>query len=254
MAGGNSTPLLVRFYDPEVKARDPNGRTLDDILGWSDARLESCHDYIQTIFPLPEGSMFNYGAIIITREVLEAFRARADLRIRLRASFLRMLRFYGFELQEESEQTVNKEETTAPEASQKQATETGEHFTPATASATKNPQTQAKVKSLIPAARIVRGPNWAQNSRNWVVPIDHNHLRITRILRSLRVLGLQDECEAFFEALHEVVNDPNSRLGKRSMGYWRRALELPLHVAPDGTEVAWLGKWVREQEKTIGTK
>jgi hypothetical protein len=366
MAGGTSAPLLIRFYDPQVKAADSNGRTLDDILNWNDSKLESCHDYIQTIFPLPEGSMFNYGANIVTQEVMEAFRARADLRVRLRASFLRMLRFYGFEMQEESDEpsslsempkqsgqpikdgeetsksgeeaveeseeapkksdgsseaiteatketdeisanpepaqdittTTDKsehngegetngniadsgsakqtittasidvkssapdqnetivatpsdsqgEKTTAPETSEKKTMEDQKQNNLDSTSATKVIKTQAKVKSLIPASRIVRGPNWAQNSRNWAVPIDHNHLRITRILRSLRVLGLQEECEAFFEALLGVVNDPNNRLGKRSLGYWRRAVELPLHIAPDGTEVSWLEKWVRQHE------
>ena len=32
---------------------------------------------------------------------------------------------------------------------------------------------------------VVKGDNWTANSRNWLTRFNHNHLRITRILRSL---------------------------------------------------------------------
>jgi hypothetical protein len=70
--------------------------------------------------------------------------------------------------------------------------------------------------------------------------MDHNHLRITRILRCLRVLGLQAECDAFFAALCGVYADPEIRIAKTSLEYWTRAVEAPLHVAPDGEKVGWL--------------
>jgi hypothetical protein len=50
---------IVRFYDPDLKARDAFGRTQEQILLWTDSKLESSHNYIQVLFPLPEGSPFN---------------------------------------------------------------------------------------------------------------------------------------------------------------------------------------------------
>jgi hypothetical protein len=50
---------IVRFYDPDVKARDAFARTQEQILSWTDSKLESSHNYIQVLFPLPEGSPFN---------------------------------------------------------------------------------------------------------------------------------------------------------------------------------------------------
>ena len=48
---------LVAFYQGE--APDYQGRTLREIWGWDDERLEEQHDYIQVLFPLKELSQFN---------------------------------------------------------------------------------------------------------------------------------------------------------------------------------------------------
>jgi hypothetical protein len=96
---------------------------------------------------------------------------------------------------------------------------------------------------------IVRGPNWNRASRNWCVRFDHNHLRITRILRSLRVLGLQKEYQAFFAALKDVHADPEFSISDRSMMYWRRAVERPLYLAPDDEEIDWLQMWEEQQQQ-----
>ena len=78
--------------------------------------------------------------------------------------------------------------------------------------------------------------------RHWVRRSDHNHLRITRILRSLRVLGLEDEAEEFFEALRRVYEKlkregPRERMiGYTSLIFWTRAAKRPLFLAPDDEE------------------
>jgi hypothetical protein len=41
---GNEQPFLVKFYDPEICAKDGRGRTLNTILGWQDDKLEMRHD------------------------------------------------------------------------------------------------------------------------------------------------------------------------------------------------------------------
>lgn len=79
---------------------------------------------------------------------------------------------------------------------------------------------------------IVPGTNFHQASRNWVKSFNHNHLRITRIIRSLRVLGLEAEAAAFFEALKEVCVR-SGRIGERSLVFWGRAAERPLFLAPE---------------------
>lgn len=97
----SSTPsaTLIAFY--AGTGRDHRGRRLNDILEWGANKLESSHDYIQTLFPLPEESGVNWSAPVINREVFEAFRSRPELREKLRDSFKKMLWFYGFELKVE---------------------------------------------------------------------------------------------------------------------------------------------------------
>ncbi|KAF2247136.1 hypothetical protein BU26DRAFT_459274 [Trematosphaeria pertusa] len=289
LGGGNKSPLILRFYDPDIKARDAHGRTLDEILDWRDAQLERSHDYIQILFPLPEGSPFNYAAPIVDREVMEAFHSRTELKNRLGESFERMIEFYGFavsaqgedaeeggKLKEEEEEKDKREATTGAEEARENgasdssalqstegqsdptaASETTTHVDVASNGPTAAPsnETTAGAKSDSKPANkplvgfyVVRGPHWQQAFRNWAIRFDHNHLRITRILRCLRVLGLQTECEAFYTALKAVFNDPNIYINERSMIFWRRAVRQPLYIAPDGERIAWLKKWEQAQE------
>lgn len=48
MAGDNDSPseipFLVRFFDPNVKEKDYRGRTLDNIIAFTDDKLEMSHD------------------------------------------------------------------------------------------------------------------------------------------------------------------------------------------------------------------
>ncbi len=83
---------ILRFYRG---GQDARARTLEEILDWNDARLESVHDYIQWLFPLPEPSAFNPDAPLLAQEDIAAFRADERLRDRLRTAWRRMLRFYG---------------------------------------------------------------------------------------------------------------------------------------------------------------
>jgi hypothetical protein len=92
----NEPDSLIAFY--EGSGTDGRGRQLSDILKWGLNKLESSHDYIQTLFPLPERSSVNDRAPTIDRQVFEAFRARKGLRDSLTEAFQKMLWFYGFEL------------------------------------------------------------------------------------------------------------------------------------------------------------
>lgn len=198
----NREPLLIRFFDPSIASLDSRGRTLATVLSSSDRQLEASHDYIQTLFPLPEGSMFN-SAPLITPEIREAFLSQPQLRASLRNALERMLAFYGLQLNER--QVPN-------------------------SSSTKN--------------EVTRGPNFTSNSKNWVTRFNHNHLRITRILRSLRVLGLTSEAEALHDFLASDV-DVTRLVSERSQMYWRRATHRELYLPPDEEDrnaegIAWL--------------
>jgi hypothetical protein len=182
---------IIQFYDPNLQGKDFKSRTLSEILSWDDAKLESCHNYIQTLFPLPEPSPFNSSAPVIDREVFKAFRSRPELRAQLRKSLERMLHFYGFNI---TPHGANMEEVR------------------------------------------VAPPVLTFDDRPWLGKFNHNHLRITRILRCLRVLGLSKEASLFFTILKNVghcTKGGKHLIGEESMQYWRRAAKRSLYLAPD---------------------
>jgi hypothetical protein len=168
---------IIGFYSGTEP--DNRGRYLREIQQWPDEPLESVHDYIQWLFPLPERSGFNLSAPVLNPETIHEFRTRPDLRANLSASFLRMMKFYGFEVR------------------------AGEQVS------------------------VVRMPNFATKSARWLSPGNHNHLRITRILRCLTLLGLEPEAKAFFGCLAEIYeeeqNNPIPAISDETREYWRKA-------------------------------
>jgi hypothetical protein len=76
-------------------------------------------------------------------------------------------------------------------------------------------------------ARIVEGPSFPQRS-SWLRAGDHNHLRITRILRSLHVLGEQQAASTLFAALAEIYrsecNGTRDLISERTFNFWKSAI------------------------------
>jgi hypothetical protein len=80
--------------------------------------------------------------------------------------------------------------------------------------------------------RMVQSPAFAAVSRNWLSAGNHNHLRLTRILRSMRVLGLEREAELLWDALRQLYEIEKSA-GRRSItdetfAFWMRAATEPI--------------------------
>jgi hypothetical protein len=164
-------PSIVQFYSGAEP--DHRGRFLRDVIAWPDERLESVHDFIQWLFPLPDPSPVNPHAPLLNRETVEAFAARANLRDALRTSLERMLKFYGF--------------------------------------------------ALGPGPMVDRTKQFAARAENWLWPGNHNHLRITRILKCLSILGLKAEAAAFEGALETVYAEHRDRITAATIRFWRRA-------------------------------
>jgi hypothetical protein len=166
---------LLRFY--RLEGPDAAGRTLTEIWAWDANRLETVHDYIQWLFPLPEPSAFNPQAPILTTETAGVFQREVELRQRLLRSFTCMLDFYGLAL------------TSAP----------GDR------------------------PHVGLASEFATRLRGWLNPGNHNHLRLTRILTSARLLGIEDHSRALFACLAVIARDHPHAVSARTLGYWRRA-------------------------------
>jgi hypothetical protein len=85
------------------------------------------------------------------------------------------------------------------------------------------PQVQGNVRQSY--ARMRR---FYEGSRDWVTAGNHNHLRITRILKCLCLLGLDAEAKEFFAWLAGIYEEerrkPNPGITALSLEFWRRTV------------------------------
>jgi hypothetical protein len=168
---------IVEFYTGAVP--DHRGRHLSEILKWSNDDLERVHDYIQWLFPLPERSGFNVNAPLLDAQTIQEFRSHPNIQRNMRASFVRMLGFFGLELVDLCPPTVR------------------------------------------------RAASFTERSDDWLTASNHNHLRITRILKSLRILGLEAEAAAFFDCLADIYDEELAKdfpgISDETLRFWQCA-------------------------------
>lgn len=81
---------------------------------------------------------------------------------------------------------------------------------------------QANLQAALARMRRFYGltPETAANPKPWVCAADHNHLRLTRILRALTLLGLPAEAKA----LHADISRYDAVIPDRTKRFWRAAL------------------------------
>jgi hypothetical protein len=70
--------------------------------------------------------------------------------------------------------------------------------------------------SVTPAA------HFRERAGDWMVPGDHNHLRITRILNCLMLCGLEEYAQAFHGVLLKTVQPEHAT--ETTLGYWENAV------------------------------
>lgn len=185
---------ILDFYRDEAswdksKAPNPSGYSHFDIVrNWSDDDWEGIHDFIQWVFPLKEPSQFNPDAPLLTDEDIAIFRTDDELKQALFLSFHRFLKFLGLRCEHKDGQWV-----TSP---MQPGQVFDEFFTKA---------------ELDKKHRVWEHPN-------------HNWLRITRCLHSLRLLGLEYAAESFFNGLCELYNQ-NRGITPDTFQYWQDAAQ-----------------------------
>jgi hypothetical protein len=76
---------------------------------------------------------------------------------------------------------------------------------------------------------IEPGPNFDERAENWLSPGNHNHLRISRILKSLFILGLETEAKAFLKCLSKIRDEdkekPRPAISEETFWFWRTAVD-----------------------------
>ena len=73
------------------------------------------------------------------------------------------------------------------------------------------------------AAATDRMDAFYRTTHDWLMPNDHNHRRITRIIRSLRLLVGDAQADAFRDAILARVEETRAPVSVRSRGYWATA-------------------------------
>ena len=72
---------------------------------------------------------------------------------------------------------------------------------------------------------IVRGSDFPTRAADWLTPLNHNHLRLTRILLALGYLGREGDAEALFACLAEIARgEGRDAVTERTAGFWQSAI------------------------------
>ena len=135
---------------------DHRGRFLSDILKFSDAQIESTHDFIQWIFPLDEPSSASSDAPILEPGEIALIRKSSLAAHNLNAS----VQWFGDFL-------------------------------------TRNP--------------------------HWRIEHDHNHLRITRMIKSVRLLQGEPAANALRDRMLAMAETSKDKISQIAFDYWRQA-------------------------------
>jgi len=74
------------------------------------------------------------------------------------------------------------------------------------------------------SGRITRSGSWARRAPVWLYPGSHNYLRLTRIIKSVKLLGLPDLGRSLYDVLIQLSREMDSdAIGDTTLEYWRRA-------------------------------
>lgn len=72
--------------------------------------------------------------------------------------------------------------------------------------------------------QVEKGLNWPDRKSNWFIAPTHNSLRITRILKSLVLVGLRQEAVALHACLASLCSSvPDCGIPVESQVFWRQA-------------------------------
>jgi hypothetical protein len=75
------------------------------------------------------------------------------------------------------------------------------------------------------APRLRRSADHRARTQVWLHRGNHNFLRLTRILKCLRTLGLETEARATFEALSTLAQEQPQIIGPTTYRFWQKAME-----------------------------
>ena len=77
-------------------------------------------------------------------------------------------------------------------------------------------------------SNLERSANWylgfLQRNDHWIKAYDHNHLRITRAIKSLRLLVSKEIAKAFLNSVFDITGDRVDVVRQDAIGFWKSGL------------------------------
>ena len=71
---------------------------------------------------------------------------------------------------------------------------------------------------------VTKSDEYEEKKRNWLTRGNHNFLRLTRIIKSLALLGLSEHARALFRCLSDIYKEECERIGAVTYSYWEAAV------------------------------
>jgi hypothetical protein len=71
---------------------------------------------------------------------------------------------------------------------------------------------------------VTQSGEYQERKTVWLNRGNHNYLRITRILTSLSLLGLEGDAKAFFNGLDQIYSEEGDRIGSETYTFWKNAV------------------------------
>ena len=83
-------------------------------------------------------------------------------------------------------------------------------------------------RSLNESGKVVveKSADYPLRKREWICLLDHNYLRITRILKCLIIFGLNEEAQAFYDCLRQIYREDRDQIGNETFQYWTDAVRV----------------------------
>jgi hypothetical protein len=82
-------------------------------------------------------------------------------------------------------------------------------------------------QSSLAQANLAKSARWflgfLERNDHWITNYNHNHLRITRVIRSLRLLASDEAADEFRDKVLALAGDNLNLVDQKARGFWRSA-------------------------------
>ena len=87
---------------------------------------------------------------------------------------------------------------------------------------------EAICASEIARANLARSAEWylgfLKRNDHWIKPYDHNHLRITRAIKSISLLASRERAFAFKKSIFLLSENRIDGIGSKAISFWNNAI------------------------------